>query len=382
MLKQAIEEYLLWMIETGYGKDTWRQAERILRYFHDFVQQHNIPISSIFKHSTLSAFEKKYDDIRYAGGRVRGLWRYLFRNGVIHESPMKKRPLPDIYEAYLNYYGHRVLPKQVQDVRKTLCALNDYLVKHHIPLSLIRIGDLDDFLALYIAPFVPEVRQSKRYNLRGFLRYLYYDRKILKKDLAPLLIGPPLYAQAKPPKFLHPQEIQRLFDSSKPKTPWQLRAYAMLHLAYFLGLRSKEISLLSLDDISFGKGEVRLTTRKNTVPLILPLPEDTIKAIAAYILGARPKSKDRTLFLSLQPPYGPICSARVSRNICKLFRLANIPGSAYWLRHTYAQNLLERGASIFEIKEMLGHESIISAEKYLHVHTHLMREVLFDDETL
>jgi site-specific recombinase XerD len=62
--------------------------------------------------------------------------------------------------------------------------------------------------------------------------------------------------------------------------------------------------------------------------------------------------------------------------------MTNIPGSAYWLRHTYAQNLLERGASIFEIKEMLGHESIISAEKYLHVHTNLMREVLFDDETL
>jgi site-specific recombinase XerD len=295
---------------------------------------------------------------------------------------MGKRQLPDTYEEYLDYYGRRVLTDQLRHARKTLSALNDYLIEHHIPLSLIRIGDLDDFLALYTAPFTPEVRRNKRGDLRGFLRYLYYDRKILKKDLAPLLIGPPLYAQAKPPKFLRPQEIQRLFDSSKPKTPWQLRAYAMLHLAYFLGLRSKEISLLTLDEISFSKGEVRLANRKNTVPLTLPLPEDTIKAIAAYILGARPKTKNRTLFLSLKPPYGPIYSARVSRNISKLFHMANIPGSAYWLRHTYAQNLLERGASIFEIKEMLGHESILSAEKYLHVHTNLMREVLFDDETL
>jgi len=263
-----------------------------------------------------------------------------------------------------------------------LSALNDYLEEHHIPLSLIKIPDLDNFLALYTAPFVPEVRQRKRYDLRRFLRYLYYDRKILKKDLAPLLVGPPLYAQAKPPKFLRPQQVQRLFDSSKPKTPWQLRAYAMLHLAYTLGIRPKEISLLSLDDISFSKGEVRFCDRKNTVPLTLPLPEDAIKAIAAYIIGGRPKSKNRTLFLSLQPPYGPLCSECVVKNISKLFRMANIPGSAYWLRHTYAQNLLERGASIFEIKEMLGHESILSAEKYLHVHTNLMREVLFDDETL
>ena len=382
MLKQAIEDYLLWMIEAGYRRKTWSRAEIILRYFHDFVQRHNIPISSIFTHSTLNTFEKEYNDIRYAGQRVRGLWRYLFRQGVLLEPPMKKSQLPNIYEDYLDYYGRRVLIGQLRQARKTVSAFNDYLTEHHIPLSLIKIGDLDDFLALYTAPFVPEVRQSKRYDLRGFLRYLYYDRKILKKGLAPLLIGPPLYAQAKPPKFLHPQEIQRLFDNSKPKTPWQLRAYAMLHLAYFLGLRSKEISLLSLDDISFSKGEIRFCNRKNTVPLTLPLPEDTIKAIAAYILGARPKSKDRILFLSLQPPYGPICSARVSRNITKLFRMANIPGSAYWLRHTYAQNLLERGASIFDIKEMLGHESILSAEKYLYVHTNLMREVLFNDETL
>jgi site-specific recombinase XerD len=206
------------------------------------VQWHNIPLSSIFTHSTFSAFEREYDDIRYAGQRARGLWRYLFRNGVILEPPMKKTQLPDIYEEYLLYYGRRVLPKQVQDARKTLSALNDYLIEHHIPLFLIRIGDLDDFLALYTVPFVPEVRQRKRYVFRGFLRYLYYDRKILKKDLAPLLVGPPLYAQAKPPKFLRPQQVQRLFDSSKPKTPWQLRAYAMLHLAYTLGLRPKVVT--------------------------------------------------------------------------------------------------------------------------------------------
>jgi site-specific recombinase XerD len=53
--------------------------------------------------------------------------------------------------------------------------------------------------------------------------------------------------------------------------------------------------------------------------------------------------------------------------------------SAYWLRHTYAQNLLEAGVSIYEIKEMLGHDSIESTKKYLHIHIKLMRKVLFDE---
>lgn len=56
-----------------------------------------------------------------------------------------------------------------------------------------------------------------------------------------------------------------------------------------------------------------------------------------------------------------------------------IPYSAYCLRHTYAQNLLEAGLSIYEIKEMMGHDSIESTKQYLHVHIKLMRGVLFDE---
>jgi site-specific recombinase XerD len=56
-----------------------------------------------------------------------------------------------------------------------------------------------------------------------------------------------------------------------------------------------------------------------------------------------------------------------------------LASSAYWLRHTYAQNLLEAGASLYEIKEMLGHNTIESTRQYLHIHIMLMREVLFDE---
>jgi site-specific recombinase XerD len=57
----------------------------------------------------------------------------------------------------------------------------------------------------------------------------------------------------------------------------------------------------------------------------------------------------------------------------------NPNATAYWLRHTYAQNLLQAGASLFEIKELLGHDSIESTRKYLLIHIKLMRKVLFDE---
>ena len=377
MLTQAIEEYLLWMISTGYHSNTWMRKERILGYFDCFVQRRKIPWPAMFTHSVLSSFEKEHKK-SHTGQCIRGLWRYLYQQGKIDEPLKKKNPLADIYEEYLRYYGGRVLPDQVQSARWTLTALNEYLKDRTIALAHIKIGDLDTFLALFTASFTPEVRRNKRYHLRGFLGYLY-ERKIIKKDLAPLLTGPPLFAQARPPKFLRPHEVHRLFERSKPTTPWQIRAYAMLYPAYTLGLRPKEISEFSLDDISFCKKEVRIGNRKNTLPMTLPLPEDTIKAIAAYIVGARPKSDYRTLFLSLQAPYAPLCRAKVAQNITRCMRRAQVPGSSYWLRHTYAQNLLERGASVFEIKEMLGHESIQSVENYLHVHIRLMREALLDE---
>jgi site-specific recombinase XerD len=65
--------------------------------------------------------------------------------------------------------------------------------------------------------------------------------------------------------------------------------------------------------------------------------------------------------------------------LSRCLKKAGLSATAYWLRHTYAQNLLEAGASIYEIKEMLGHDRIDSTRKYLSIHIELMRKVLFDE---
>ncbi len=170
-----------------------------------------------------------------------------------------------------------------------------------------------------------------------------------------------------------------LFDSITLSTPSNIRNYAMLHLAFFLGLRPKEISLITLDSISFGKGEIDIKDRKFEDPITLPLPENTLKAIAAYLIGVRPKSEHRALFLDINPPHKPVTPHTVINHIKKCMQKAGLNSTSYWLRHTYAQNLLESGESIFKIKEMMGHKNIQSTKRYLHVHIRQMREVLFDE---
>lgn len=294
----------------------------------------------------------------------------------------EKQPLlPEIYQSYLNYYAQSAQTSRTQmgTAKRVLLALSNYLERSRIKLKAVKIEHIDAFLVEFNAPFAPATRRLYRTYLRRFLTYLYHQGGILKRDLAPLVVGPPLYAQDKPPKFLRPGEIKQLFDTAQFATACELRTYAMLHLAYTLGLRPMEISLITLDDISFSRGQISIKDRKSNRPIKLPLPEQTLKAIAAYLVGARADSTCRTLFLNITAPYKPITANTVGRYIGMLMRKANLESTAYWLRHTYAQNLLESGVSIFEIKEMMGHDRIQSTKRYLSIHIKMMREVLFDE---
>jgi len=152
-----------------------------------------------------------------------------------------------------------------------------------------------------------------------------------------------------------------------------------VYLAYTLGLRPIEISKITIDDISFQKEALTVRDRKTKNPTILPLPKQTIKAIAAYVFRARPETQHRHLFLTHYRPHLPVQPGTVVGAIRSAMKEAGLSSSSYWLRHTYAQNLLGIGRSIYEIKEMLGHENIQSTQRYLYIDTERMRKVLFNE---
>jgi len=227
-------------------------------------------------------------------------------------------------------------------------------------------------------------RQSQKFNrscFKLFLRYLYHERRVLKRDFAALLKVPRIFHRIKPPSFLRTSEIQQLFESMTPATPAELRAYAMVHIAYTMGLRPQEISRLTLDDIHFSKAEMSVRYRKAGLPVTMPIPQKTLKVIAAYLVGGRPKNDCRELFLQCCRPYRPVSSPTVCYAIKTCMQKAGLPKEAtpYWLRHTHAQHLLEAGISVFEIKEMLGHDDIEATKRYLHIHLKLMRRVILGE---
>jgi site-specific recombinase XerD len=376
-LSRAIADYLKWMKSVRYSPGSCHQHRMQLEAFLDFVKDSGLVWQQVFAGATRERFKKRNHLSTTAA--LNDLSRYLAQQGQI-KTPLSRRTQPrqlaGIYEDYLN--DGESSPRRLNPIGRVLAALGDYLKQHGIGLNRLRIEQLDGFMAEFCRPLAVGSCRHYRSLLRGFLSYLH-QRGIIKKNLAPLLIGAPQFAMAKPPKFLRPAEVQKLLESLPVSTARELRTYATVQLAYSLGLRPVEISGLRLDDICFGRATLSLQRRKNDIPLELPIAEPALKAVVAYVVGGRPKSEDRHLFLSQMAPYGPIVPGAVARDIQQAMKKAGLNATAYWLRHTYAQYLLTAGASIYEIKEMLGHRHIESSRKYLYIHTELMREVILDE---
>ncbi len=381
-LIRATADYLNWMKSVNYRLGTQYRHQMQLELFLDFVKNRRLPWQQLFTVNTREHF-KKISGLATTAA-INGLSRYLVKQSQI-KTPLPQHPqqrkLSGTFEDYLQFRqdGHQTDTHQLVAIRRVLSALCDYLNEQDITLHRLHIEDLDAFMAKFCQPFSPGTCCTYRTIVRGFLTYLHHQCGILKKDLAPLLIGTVQFAKAKPPKFLRPHEVKQLFENLSVNSAKDLRTYVMVHLAYTLGLRPCEICCITLDDIAFKKAQLNLEDRKNNQPLTLPIPEKTLKAIVAYMVGGRPNSEDRHLILSLTAPYGPIVAGLVGHYIQQAMHEAKLSSTPYWLRHSYAQHLLSSGASIYEIKQMLGHRHIESSRKYLHIHTELMREVILDE---
>lgn len=384
-LAQAIEDYGKWVrSDEDVHKDM--NYTQTLMDFLVFAIKNEMAWKDMFTVDTLKAF-RNHSRFKSAPRALIALSEYLFSQKRIDQPLEMSTPqvfkqvvqLPDLHEQYLLFYKQtsRVSHNQLKSVRSLLARFHEYLQNQNIEISALKIEHLDTFLeGMTVALSTHRLCRSQ---LRGFLRYLYHERKIIKRDLAELLVGPPIFAKPKPPKFLRPNEVQKLFSSLELSSPRAIRIYAMVHLAYTMALRPVEISRITLDDISFPEKMLTMQARKGDRPITLPIPEKTMKAIAVYILHARIKSQHRHLFMTHKRPYCPLSSGSVSAEIWRAMKDAGLSSSAYWLRHTHAQNLLLLGRSIYEIKEMLGHQDIQHTQRYFHIDTELMRKVLLNE---
>jgi len=214
--------------------------------------------------------------------------------------------------------------------------------------------------------------------LRNYLRYLEF----LGHSVDHLTNAVPTAAQwskGRVPQHLTEDQERRFLDGVDRTCPSGRRDYAMLLVMCRLGLRASDVAALTLDDIDWRHGIVSLHAPKSRKIHVLPLPRAVGDAIVAYLRDGRPADCDRHIFLRRRPPVGRAVSAELIRGaVRRAYMRAGLPSSwtgTHRLRHTAAVRMLQRGATIKQIADVLGHRCIDTTAIYAKVDFEALREV-------
>jgi site-specific recombinase XerD len=145
-----------------------------------------------------------------------------------------------------------------------------------------------------------------------------------------------------------------------------------------LGLRISEIAHLTLQDLDWRNGTLRLVKSKVGRERLLPLPQRLGKALASYLRRGRPAVAQIRVFLCHHFPYGtPLSTSQVGYAIRKAYARAGLPVTrTHLLRHSFATNLHQQGASVKALADVLGHQSLESTTIYTRVNRRQLRSVI------
>ena len=208
-------------------------------------------------------------------------------------------------------------------------------------------------------------------GLKSFFNYLLLTDAIESSPLE--FIEMPKFSR-RLPDVLSTAEIDRILAAIDRTTPKGVRDDAMLELLYSCGLRVSELISLRLCDLFFGEGYIRVIGKGDKQRLV-PVSDTAREKIYAYLDCRKGgSSSEETLFLNNRG--GRLSRVMIFTIIKQAVLRAGIDKqvSPHTFRHSFATHLLEGGASIRQVQEMLGHENIITTEIYTHLDNEHLRE--------
>jgi integrase/recombinase XerC len=270
-------------------------------------------------------------------------------------------------------------PLTIKSYREDLTTLADYLEQARggeIAPDRIGPGDLREYVAAMHEAGYAKTSVSRRLaSMRSFFRFAQREGLAANNPAKPLRNPRP---DRKLPHFLTTEEINRLLETPSASSAQGLRDRAILETMYSAGLRVSEAVGLNDQDVDW-QAEIVRVRGKGKRERLAPLGTFATRALRRW-LDVR-KLKDSAA-LSAQPTFtnrfGKRLTTRsVGRLLEKHIRAVGLDTrtSPHTLRHSFATHLLDRGADIRSVQELLGHKSLVTTQIYTHVSTTGLREV-------
>lgn len=210
-------------------------------------------------------------------------------------------------------------------------------------------------------------------SLRSFFRFLYREGYI-KTNPATSIVTPKL--DRKLPVFLDIDEVVKLIESPSDRDLSGLRDRAILETLYSTGIRVSELVGLSMDDVDFIGGVIKVAG-KGKKERLTPIGDKALRSIRSYINKIKERKKFGKEAVFLNKNGTRLTDRSIRRIVGKYIKIVSLREdiSPHTLRHSFATHLLNRGADLRSVQELLGHANLSSTQIYTHVTTKRLKEV-------
>ncbi|MBD8004009.1 tyrosine recombinase XerC [Bacillus norwichensis] len=221
--------------------------------------------------------------------------------------------------------------------------------------------------SLYEQQYARTSAARKISSLRSFFKFLLRE-KIVHENPFILVIQPKKGVRL--PSFLYEEEMQQLFDSCDDSTPLGKRNLALIELLYATGIRVSECANIMMNDIDFDFSTI-LVKGKGRKERYVPFGIFAAKAIESYMNDARSMlvrgSEHRSLFVNARG--GPLTERGIRHVLNDIMKKASLSGKIHphMFRHSFATHMLNNGADMRTVQELLGHTHLSSTQVYTHV---------------
>jgi integrase/recombinase XerD len=383
VLGPHLDGFVEWLQTEGYPRHPILMRVRATRRLDALLRRRGIQCPADLTAAAFLAFAPKdsQDDIDLAAV-VRSLVQYFEARHLL--AP----PVPTPGQEILGLYRTHLVDVRGLAASTTafhLATVGAWLSHLGPAQALARLRTLDprvieDFLAVEGARMGRESLQHIVAHLRAFLRYL------ASRDLAPVGLDaridtPRVYRGERLPRSLPWATVGAFLQSIDRTTSMGRRDYAMFLLIATYGLRTSEVAALTLEDIAWRDGQIRVPRPKVRMPLTVPLTTEVGAAVLAYLRAGRPHLPDRQLFLRVRAPAGtlkPTAVTEAFQGHARRSGLAIPYQGPHCLRHSLAVHLLRQGTPLKAIGDLLGHRSAESTCVYLRLHVEDLRDVALD----
>ncbi len=296
------------------------------------------------------------------------------------------------WEVYIKgYYNYLLIEKSLskntveayeRDIRK---MASFFLNKNEkIKINSVKYEDFQDYLA-YLNEEKIKARSQSRIisSIRSFYKFLTIE-KLVKVNPSELLESPK--TGKKLPEFLTIQEVNDLVNEIDRSNSEGERNLAILEVLYGCGLRVSELIELKISEIYWKEGFIRIIGKGNKERLV-PLGKVASKHLKIYINEVRVHKKIEEEYIDhvfINKNGGKISRVMIFKIIKKLTAKAGIKKniSPHTLRHSFATHLVEGGADLRAVQEMLGHQSITTTEIYTHLDRSYLKQTILDHHPL